>query len=291
VRRSAAHQGVGRTRSGRCGAGSPPRARGGAGLGFTLVELVIVIGIIIILLALTIGVARIVQAQSEVRDTRNTLTLLESALDEWAAVSDRALTWGTDNLPIGAIYDVRPETTEVFTISELLDTLRKPASVQAILARIEPDFVRTYQGGMLFDWLTTAERSEMNNRWGVNHSPSPTVAASSSSLPPSLAILDAWERPIRAVHPGRVFNSAAAIGLPDSGVADEDGTIRTARENAYGIARGRKVYFVSSGPDGVFGNLHLVEEEEDLNQAQRDDVAAASDNIYSYEVGRERPTS
>jgi type II secretory pathway pseudopilin PulG len=261
---------------------------------FTLIELVIVIGVIIVLLGLTIGVARIVQGQSEVRETQNTLTILDSALNEWASVSDRSLSWGRDNVPLDAVYDVHAETTEVFTVSEVLDAIGKPENVRVIIARINQDFVRTYESGEAYEWLSASERTQMNQHWGLNHPPTSfnSPVSAPAALGPSLTVLDAWGKPIRAVHPGRVFNALAQHPygpVTDVGVADPDGTVRTAFEDRYGVAQGRKVYFVSAGPDGQFGNLHLTVGQSSLTPAQQTDVNAAGDNVYSYEVGRERP--
>ena len=69
------------------------RARGTAG-GFTLVEMVIVIGVIILLAALTLSVSVAVVEGSEVRQTENTIRLLTAALQEWEAQADRKVSYG-----------------------------------------------------------------------------------------------------------------------------------------------------------------------------------------------------
>ena len=61
---------------------------------FTLVEMVIVIGVIILLAALTLAVSVAVVEGSEVRQTESTMQLLDTALREWEALSDRKITYG-----------------------------------------------------------------------------------------------------------------------------------------------------------------------------------------------------
>ncbi len=91
-------------------------------------------------------------------------------------------------------------------------------------------------------------------------------------------ILDAWDRPIYPTHPGPLWEYVNFY-LPQ---ADEDGTGRLYNEGAYGIARNRRICFVSAGPDGKFG----VDGEfdslppGDVAEAMR---TARADNIYSYQ--------
>ncbi|MHC5015700.1 MAG: type II secretion system protein [Planctomycetota bacterium] len=65
------------------------RRSGEATKGFTLVEMVIVIGVIILLAALTLSVSVAVVEGSEVRQTENTIRLLTAAIQEWEAQADR----------------------------------------------------------------------------------------------------------------------------------------------------------------------------------------------------------
>ena len=87
------------------------------------------------------------------------------------------------------------------------------------------------------------------------------------------AVLDGWDRPIRMVHPGRVWRRN--FDLPAD--RDEDGTIRTDMERIYGVCLGRQPYFVSAGRSGLFGDQSSTDEAVRLQ---------AADNIYSYPVQR-----
>ena len=54
------------------------------------------------------------------------------------------------------------------------------------------------------------------------------------------------------------------------------GTISTDAEHIYGRAVGRRLLFVSAGPDGLFGDLEADEETPEHESAH--------DNVYSYEI-------
>ncbi|MHC4106700.1 MAG: prepilin-type N-terminal cleavage/methylation domain-containing protein, partial [Planctomycetota bacterium] len=94
-------------------------------LGFTLVEIVVVISIVLFLVGLTLSVSTVVIERSEIRQTENTMRLLDTALQEWEALADRQVTWGTDGIPdLPASYDLkgnwmdgRSDTDDVFVIS------------------------------------------------------------------------------------------------------------------------------------------------------------------------------
>lgn len=233
--------------------------------GFTLVEVVVVIGIIIVLAALTISVGVVVVEGSEVRQTETVLRQLETALQEWQTHADRRVTWGENDTPQGAVYDMQIETgteSPVFLVTELLNTIARSSNIQNIVARIDPDFVHTYRFEKYPEWIESADESEMDSMWAVN--------AGADSL--GLAVLDAWGQPFRIAHPGCVDGSVGCVTIT-TGAVDADGTVRTGIEYEYGIAKNRQILFVSAGPDGKFG---------DLNATDADLLAQTKDNIYSY---------
>ena len=88
-------------------------------------------------------------------------------------------------------------------------------------------------------------------------------------------VIDAWGVPIYATHPGEVVSAAAGDSL------DDDGTERTPNETMYGIARHRRICYVSAGPDRLFGlpkefpGVPPQQMYEKIREAQKD-------NIYSY---------
>ncbi len=234
--------------------------------GFTLIELVVVIGIILLLVGLVMAVGTAVRQNGETQQTETTIELLEAAVQEWQTVAQRQLTWGIDNDPQDAFYDIQGHaagangsTEDILVITELLQRIRRSSSVQSIIAQINPDFVHRYQQDDNSLWLTTAmEVDEVNDRFVGE-----------------LTVLDAWDLPIYATHPGRVAHDG--FGDFDNLIIDLDDTIRTFNEDWYGVAKNRQVCFVSAGPDGDFGHMNPVGNDPDL-------LAATEDNVFSYEA-------
>lgn len=230
-----------------------PRTRGG----FTLVEVVVVIGIILFLVGLTLSVSVAVVERSEIQQTETVLQILDTAVKEWELTADRKLSWGDDGTPPGSVYDVHPDTHEVFIITEVLNVIARSSQVKQIIAQIDPDFVHTYEAGQYPPWIDTTDPNQ--------------TGQIDTRFEGSLTILDAWGAPIYATHPGSVDASSPA--------ADPDGTISTTNEHKYGIARNRQICFVSAGPDGNFGSL-------DPSVPFYYDPEGAKDNIYSYPINK-----
>ena len=61
--------------------------------GFTLIELMIVVAIIVILVGLTLAVITPILLKNEDRTTRNILTQLDAAVQEWERTLDRRVTF------------------------------------------------------------------------------------------------------------------------------------------------------------------------------------------------------
>jgi prepilin-type N-terminal cleavage/methylation domain-containing protein len=242
---------------------------------FTLVEMVVAVGIVVILVALTVSASVVIVRRSEVRETENMLRLLETAMLEWEQTVDRKLTWGEFDVPDGARYEIYEQDdwpdgpTAVDYDDSMATMLRKIEQLEqtsSILAQMDTDFLE--------------RQTDPNDQ-------DRTI----------LQVRDPWGTVIVLLHPGRVAEPQFPFE-DDLADADPDGTIRvgrglfvdaTAREDRLGICRGRKVCFVSAGPDGEFGDLHLDVAESSLAPGQLDDVRQADDNIYSYELSRERP--
>src|SRR5687768_4208415 len=75
--------------------------------GFTLIEMMVVIGIIVMLVGLTIAVGTSIHAKAEVSQTEHMLTTLDQALREWELTAERQISYGTNGDPPGsnAVYD------------------------------------------------------------------------------------------------------------------------------------------------------------------------------------------
>ena len=221
---------------------------------FTLVEMTIVIGIIILLAGLTLAVSVSVVQGSEVRQTELTIRLLDAAVQEWQAQSDRQVTYGLNDEPppldpvLSPVYEIREqvdlddESESVRVTADLIVIISRSAGIKEMLAQINSEFVRE----------------------------SDTTADPGFPVTQRLDILDAWGKPIIAVFPGREWEQTFDAGIPRS----EDGTIQTAVEGVCGTATNRQVCFVSAGPDGDFGDLAQLPDT--------DEFKASQDNLYSY---------
>ncbi|MHC4082098.1 MAG: type II secretion system protein [Planctomycetota bacterium] len=227
------------------------RRSGEATKGFTLVEMVIVIGVIILLAALTLSVSVAVVEGSEVRQTENTIRLLTAAIQAWEAQADRQITYGKYNEPYGQgeQYEIeQPAMIDEQSIRDstawLLAIISRPASVKQILAQVGPEFVEP------IDFTD----------------PNDNVLA-------TFEFTDAWDSPIVAVFPGRTWVNGDDTNF--SYYRDTDGTIRTPLEDVCGGATNRQICFVSAGPDGEFGDLTQPPDTDAFKQAK--------DNVYSYE--------
>ncbi len=225
--------------------------------GFTLVEVVIVIGLIVLLAGLVLSVSVSVVRGSEVRQTEQVLLLLDSALKEWEASAERRVSWGT-----GAVYDMQDGTSSVFLITELLNTAARHDKVRQIIAQINPAFVHTYHKGDYPPWISSTEQPAVDSVWAVDNT--------SGAYSAGLAILDTWDNPILVVHPGATYDQAVYPLLP----RDDDGTVQHLVETLCGVAANRRILLVSAGPDGDLGELDKPPDTGEFEATQ--------DNLYLY---------
>ncbi len=267
-----------------------PVMTSGRDRGFTLVELLVVIGIIMLLAALVLTVGTGLLRQSDVRATQNTMRLLDIAVQEWETTSDRQIQYGLNGQPCdvderyelqqvresGAALGVNDPWGEgstgesaayedaIYTTDRMWAVYQRTTNVRDIIARVSPDFV-----------LQADVQMHAND------------SLSDSEAQTTFRFLDGWDREIIAVLPGRPHNARCA-GSSDGGtngfIRDADGTIRTPFENRFGAASDRRVFFVSAGPSGVFGNLHLDTASNALSETQREEIRDAEDNIYSFPI-------
>jgi len=236
--------------------------------GFTLVEMLVVIGILLVLTALTMLVTGAAFRASEVRTTESAISLLETALSEWENTTGRQILYGVgvDEEPNPVLYPARYDIKQKHieggvppgdrmdahfddTIFDLMDILERTDSAKSILANIDPELLQEL----------TDEHDDTR-----------------------LGVRDAWDNPIRVIFPGRNWGRVPGIRQ------DADETERTLLEDVHGVATDRRICFVSAGPDGKWGDLHLDVLDADLTDPQREDILDAADNIYSYEVLRTR---
>ena len=257
--------------------------------GFTLIELVVVVGIIIALLSLVLAVSTLLIQQNESRQLETTFANLDTAVKEYEQAVGRPISFqarretplqGGYDIPnnpqygdYGAIEQVYlqggsqvhynqgistncsgadPAGWQKFSVA-LMGLLQRTQSAEDIVARIDPS---------LMSPVTRANGD-------------PIVA--SATLPPLTRIIDPWGTPIAIVFPGRAWRESdnnGSAGDGEFGLPDADGTIRTVMEDMVGVCRNGKVLFVSAGPDGLIGSRYCAGGER---------KEASLDNVYSYE--------
>jgi prepilin-type N-terminal cleavage/methylation domain-containing protein len=260
------------------------KASKGSHRGFTLIEIMIVIAIIAILVAIVLAVGGALAGSQNVKRTEASMQILERAVDEFELLMRRDITWGIDfQLPDGSIpagpyepkYDMQEATPHVFLVSDLLDNISRSSDIRTMLAQLDQNRYYRYEDpsvtGSEPEWiregtLATFQATEpdpLAGQWGTELANAPWFGKHT--------VLDAWDRPIRVIHPGRPHDPNDLIAT-----VDDDGTVRTPYEDQYGIARNARVLFISGGPDGRFGDISAADGTP-MKEATRD-------NIYSYEV-------
>ncbi len=272
---------------------------------FTMIELMVAIVIIAILAAITLSIGSAVLESADRRKTQDVLSLLDAAMTEYEQHTGRPMTYGygdgadvlvgsDEPLPDVSKYDIvvlfDDQNEECFrgfsedfsvgpgdfdswqtevkqrcgwqVMHEVLERLDGVASCRKILARIAPQF------------------------WGEE-----IVCNSVKRI-----LNDAWGRPIVPVFAGREWytRGTAASGVNDVEVdgttntsrKDTDGTIRTFEERAFGPAKGERIYFMSTGPDGRYGWVNFTHPTGTDFTPDAEDVRyrRTEDNLYSYEV-------
>lgn len=277
---------------------------------FTLVELVIVIGLILLLVAITVTVSVGIMRQSEVRETQNVITVLDNAIQEWMLQDHGGVTYGrgrNHGFDFGEPCGTETQS-HIYRLPQLSSagTTWTPASAYEVAQQETDFFIATLLRRPVFEDMIASIDSRYIKRLEVidppedQHEVLDHFELGYLDFTPQYIyrFLDAWERPILAIHPGRAFDRDCnadvddyAIDQPNNRYADEDGTIRTPLENAFGVGESRRIFFVSAGPNERFGLLHLDVADGSLTQPQRQQVDHAGDNIYSYpvEIDRARP--
>jgi len=233
-------------------------------LGFTLIEMMVVIGIIALLAALTLGISNSVIRNSEIRQTKDALKLFEMAMQEWELERGREVTYeghvplwngnydisgnaqieepGTGNQ---GVSNVNMEAAMERRCKDLITLLLQSENAKTILSKISPDlFVKDINEYIL---------------------------------------IDAWGTAVGVVFPGRRYLEV----YPDDDAPaskDESGdlSLRDEAEDGLGSCKNLKPYFVSSGPDGEFG--YRFQYIQSNGQEPNEPLFKSSlDNVYSYD--------
>lgn len=256
--------------------------------GFTLLEMLVVIGIIALLASLVLAVSGSVIRASEERSTRNSLELLNAATEEYERTMDRRLTYqSAANLGFPADtaasatvrYDVvsAPATPPVGSGVAAWTTLAQP--YPSLSAAGLPHYsVRPFQRTAHLIWALTQSPSSAAIMQKIPDSVFRGIRPSGTGIVPTAVrhVVDAWDTPIVAIFPGREANSNGIVD-PATNI-DADGTIKCDSEWATApnggmqlSCKNRKILWVSAGNDSRFITL------------TGSTYTASTDNLYSYE--------
>ncbi len=249
--------------------------------GFTLVELVVVIGIIIALLSLVLAVSTLLIQQNEGRQLESAFANLETAIIEYEQAVGRPMTFQAYREPVGA-YDI-PANPQ-FGISGLEGQYNAGGSSttinQGVLCSCSSNNDTHGWEKYVVQLMNLLVRTQSAEEIIARLDPAlfvPVRLSNGQPLPSNQSLstlVDPWGSAVAVVMPGRQWRESDAGTFQQ----DADGTIRTRMEEKAGICRNGKVLFVSAGPDGDLGCLSCAGGNSPRYEA-------SLDNIYSYEPG------
>ncbi len=282
-------------------AASHARVPGGAPLkfkgkqrkkGFSLLEMLVVIGIIVLLASLVLAVSASVIRSSEERATRNTLEVLNAAAEEYERTLDRRVTYQNGGATMGFSVDPAPTAANGLRY-DLLSTPTAPPAGCGVVGWVNLAAPYAAPPGGLPAYSPKPFQRTAMYLWAMSQSP--TSGALLQKLPDSVFrgvkpsgtsagftglrhAVDSWDTPIIAIFPGRDA-AAADLSIPATAAnVDKDGTIKCDAEwgtpGTGGIqvsCKNKRVLFISAGNDARFTNLTAGV------------YAPSTDNLYSYD--------
>lgn len=242
---------------------------------FSLLELVIALGVIITLAALFIGISRAVLQSAERRELDAVYTQLYAALDAWQQANGRELTFQRRVDPLsgaavptldaaptpGICFEGMPSADLFeenfngrYIIVLFMDRLAQVEESRELLSRIKPDYLRP----VLRNPLNNVPLDPLPGNWNgvasnANPNGMPAATAAASVLK---EVVDPWGNRLGVVFPGRPLcrGEIELCAQGNTSLDCADGSVRTRDEFFLGSCRNRRPYFISSGPDGRFGN-------------------------------------
>ena len=264
--------------------------------GFTLIELMITIVVILIVATIALSVGNRVLRKSEADETVSAMKVAASALHEWQENLGRSITYGTTS-PEWPYLLAGMDDPSVWRYDvEIPDDLTGTTSVSSLLSQRERNLRKAVEALGQDVWTRVQAHAPSRN---IMAKIGPDLLLAEEENGQTVACLhDSWGTPIMVVFPGRSWRTdgnGAAYNDSESSAnrawRDPDATIRTFEEQLQGPARNGRVYLVSAGPDGRFGNVdfsvaagEVFPPEGDPSFVQRPEYQQSLDNIYSYEV-------
>ncbi len=274
---------------------------------FTMIELMIAIVIISILAAITLSIGSAVLESADRRKTQDMLSLLDAAMIEYEQHTGRAMTYGQGDADGSQPYVDKP----------LPDQSWYDVSVRGVYGQSQPDGIGFLEDFSVAPGDFESWETAISNRGGrrlmievVNRLKSVDACKAILAKIPSdfwehidpdsqqsdAYLVDTWGRPVVVVFAGRDWftRAAAGSGLNDAEIdgaadtprRDQDGTIRTYEERAFGPGSSGRAYFLSAGPDQRYGWVGVTTAQGETFAPDREDVRylRTEDNLYSYGV-------
>jgi prepilin-type N-terminal cleavage/methylation domain-containing protein len=277
---------------------------------FTLLELVIVLGVILLLMSLVLGVGSIILRQSDDRQIRATMAIVDAALVEFEQQAGREIIfegWSEDLTPYGdaGIVDTDAPNEEEYcgyvngrVISAYFDIPFEPYADPRFIAPVD-------EGGFGWDDNDCNPWEDAKNvraKWlaatlGIlsqNPACSEIIAKADTALIGPVgcvegelngepfvntynmtSFIDPWDRQVFIIFAGRTWRESDQLLIPPI-ARDRDGTIRTDHELKFGVCRSRRPLLISSGPDTYFGAWGDLDRDNDGTPDHQD-------NVYSYQ--------
>jgi len=201
--------------------------------GFTLIEMLVVIGIIVLLLSITVIVGQGVIAQSQRRQCEELMAALDSLVTEYEAdyhsmpPFDQSL---FDQPNGGTAGDVRPE------VAVFLEQVRGLKGAERIISGLPTQYLRK-RGEYYVEMYSKGQGGR--------------VGRIQSDDDIRITLIDPWGIEILYVHPR---DKNATVGASESGFA------------GYGTPANERPYFVSAGPDRTFYNEDEIDPTKDITR-------------------------
>lgn len=268
-----------------------PQSSSGSRSGFTLLELLIVIGIIVIVASLVLAVSSSVARASEERSTKNTLEVLNMAVEEYERTIDRRISYRSGVVTGGIIADATSAGGVAFKFDVDSGAATPPTGSGVTAWNALQNPYNTVAGGLPAYSNLPFRRTAILIQAMTD---APSCAAIMQKLPEAIFrgikantaqgnftaarhCIDAWDTPIIAVFPGREATQAE-LTANNANIVDKDGTVRCDSEWGVPAAGGmqvsckdRRILFISAGNDSRF------------TQQVGSTFQPSNDNLYSYE--------
>jgi prepilin-type N-terminal cleavage/methylation domain-containing protein len=264
--------------------------------GFTLIELTVTIVIILILATISLSIGSRVLRKGETDETFSAMKIGAAALHEFSQSRGRPLSYGTTQgdwpYLLAGMSDESTWNWDIIIPSDMVTA----DGVDSLLAAREKTLHENVEdiGRQVWQRLQGHEASRRTLS-KIDEDLLLSEAQGGQNIP---CLHDSWGNPILIVLPGRKWRTDGASelyndkeDLSSGSWRDSDGTVRTFEERLQGPAINGRIYLVSAGPDGLFGNLDYAVSasesfppESDEQFVNRPEYQRTLDNIYSYEV-------